>query len=283
MDNMNKINICDAIKKAKKQVSSIETGKKDFEDLGNSDGIFPSETYKFANSSFFDPKILGEFQAKPILEWSKKDFLDLVKNLYFQKFISDIHIPPAYGYMYLNVIEEICSKNFPDSNIKILKAKYIYWYFQNHILKDTIKYNSKWNIRKMVAPRVVASFILHFSGNAEINDIDSHKMIRLPVNESLLDIYYRGDASEFIKCYGVIIPFAFLFLSKKLSWDDCLEYIIAGIKDLVTDRNVSEKLIKKITEQYCPYNEKFDKILPEKLLVALTSKTGINFTGVNLK
>lgn len=280
---MNKIKISEAISKAKKQVSKIDSEKVETEPVEKNEDVFPSETYAFANSSFFDPRIFGQFQAKPILEWSKKDFLDLVKQLYFQKFVSDIHIPPAYGYMYLNVIEEICSKNFPESHNKILKAKYIYWYFQNHILKDTVRCNSKWNIRRMVAPRVVASFILHFSGKSEINDIDSHKMIRLPVNESLLDIYYRGDSSEFIKCYGLIIPFAFLFFSKKLSWDDCLEYIVAGVKDLVSDRNCSEKLIRQITEQYCPYNEKFDKILPEKLLVSLTSKTGVNFTGVKLK
>ena len=282
MTKMNKLSICNAVKKAKQQFSGIEIEDKASNPFLIDTDVFPSETFKCANSSFFDPKIIGEFQAKQVIDWSKKDFLNLVKHLYFQKFVSDIQVPPAYGYMYLNVIEEICTKNFPESNVKILKAKYIDWYFENHILRDTIKYNSRWNIKKMVAPRVVASFIMHFSGRTDALDVMSKKTTRLPVNESLLELYYRGDASEFIRCYGVIIPFTFLFYSKKLSWDDCFEYTAAGICDLVQGKNFTEKMLKKITEQYSPYNERFNKIEPDRLLVALTERTSLNLRGVKL-
>ena len=284
MSKVNKISICNAIKKAKIEVKGISEEKETTIDLNVDSDIFPSETFKFANSSWFDPKIIGEFKSKNTSEWNKKDFLEFVRHSYFEKFVSTPVIPPAYGYMYLNVIEEICIKNFPSSNFKLLKAMYISWYFKNFILKHTVK-NTKynWNIKKMVLPEVVASFIMHFSGNTEFKEISLNIQKRLPVNESLLDIYFRGPATHFIKLYGVIIPFAFLFYSKKLSWDDCLEYVVNGLKDLASARKISDKLIVKVTESYAPYDQKFNKILPDKILAELTNKTGINFTGVKIK
>lgn len=283
MSNMNKITISNAIKKAQEEFKGIKSEVKISNPFLVDSDIFPSETFNFANSSFFNPEILGEFNTKPACDWSKKDFLDLIKNLYFKKFVTSPHIPHAYGYMYLNVIEEICLKNFPNSNVKILKAKYIHWYFENYILKDTIKYRSAWNIRKMVHPKVAASFIMYASGKTEKIEQEGLKQVRLPVNESLLDLYYRGEASDFVKCYGFIIPFAFLFYSKKLSWDDCLEYTVSAIKDLVINKNCTDKTIRSVTEQYSPYNSMFDKIAPDKISVALTEKTGLNLVGVKLK
>lgn len=282
MDKMNKLSICDAVKKAQKQVSLANSDKEHVNPFVTDTDIFPSETFKCANSSWFDPKIVGEFQSKNVIDWNKKDFLNLVKHLYFKKFVTDTSIPPAYGYMYLNVIEEICAQNFPESNMKMLKAKYITWYFDHFVLKDTIKY-SQWNIRKMIAPKVVASFILHFSGKIDIVDESSLKKTRLPVNESLLELYFRGDASEFIRCYGVVIPFAFLFFSKKFSWEDCLEYTVAGIKDLVSSKNITDKFLRTVTEMYSPYDSRFDKIGPDKILVELTNRVRFNLIGVKLK
>jgi hypothetical protein len=279
---MNKLAISDAIKKARKEVDGVTVEiKKEVSFQENCD-LFPSETFKIANADWFDERVVGAFRAKSIVDWNKKDFLDFVKHLYFQKFACTPTIPPAHGYMYLNVIEEICVNNFPESQIKMLKARYISWYFENQILKDTIKYRT-WNIKKMVHPKVVAAFIMHFSGSAS-DSVDSiKKSNRLPVNESLLELYFRGDAAEFIRCYGVIIPFAFLFYSKKFSWEDSLEYVAAAIADLVLSKNIKDTVLRKVTEQYGPYNSRFDKIAPERLFVALTDKTGVNFIGVKIK
>ena len=41
-------------------------------------------------------------------------------------------------------------------------------------------------------------------------------------------------------------------------------------------------MLKKITEQYSPYNERFNKIEPDRLLVALTERTSLNLRGVKL-
>ncbi len=282
MGRMNKLAIKDAVKKAKEEVDGVSIEiKKQISFQENSD-LFPSETFKIANSDWLDERIAGEFRSKNIIEWNKKDFLDFVKHLYFQKFVSSVHIPPAHGYMYLNVIEEICVNNFPECQVKMLKARDISWYFENQVLKDTVRSRS-WNIKKMVHPKVVASFIMHFSSSSSENLEVKNKDSRLPVNESLLDLYFRGDAAEFVKCYGVVIPFAFLFYSKKFSWEDALEYVAAAVADLVTTRNIKDSVLRKTTEQYGPYSERFDKIAPERLFVALTDKTGVNFIGVKIR
>lgn len=282
MGRMNKLAISNAISKAKKEVDGITVEIKKEESFQKNCDLFPSETFKIANADWFDERVVGAFRSKSIIEWNKKDFLDFVKHLYFQKFACTPAIPPAHGYMYLNVVEEICANNFPESQIKMLKARYISWYFENQILKDTIKYRN-WNIKKMVHPKVVAAFIMHFSASASDVSDSVKKSNRLPVNESLLELYFRGDAAEFIRCYGVIIPFAFLFYSKKFSWEDSLEYVASAISDLVLSKNIKETVFRKTTEQYGPYNSRFDKIAPERLFVALTDKTGVNFIGVKIK
>lgn len=285
MIKMNNINILNAVKKAKQESTSFELEKNILDELDvskkNEEDIFPSETFKFANSSWNDPLIVGEFQSKNISDWNKKDFLNFVKHLYFKKFVSDMSVAPAYGYMYLNVIEEICLKNFPESNTKLLKAKYIQWYFNKHALKDTVRFRS-WNIKRMVAPKVVASFILDASGQS-VSEKENNKVTRLPVNESILDLYARGDPKDFLKSYGIIIPFAYLFFSKKFTWEDSADYISSAIRDMadISPSSADTHLIK-VTEQYCPYNQKFSKIAPERLLLVLSEKTGLNFTGVKI-
>jgi len=282
MKRMNESKILRAIQQARQDTSGTVVDKKD-KLISNEDcEIFPSETFKFANASWLDVKVIGDFAFKNIIDWSKKDFLNYVKHLYFEKFVTELSIPPAYGYMYLNVIEEICSKNFPDSNIKLLKARYISWYFDNHVLKDTIKYKN-WNIKKMVSPKVVASFILESSGS-NYQDMDKKSNnCRLPVNESLLNLYFRGDPKDFIKNYGVIIPFAFSFFSKKFTWEDSFDYISSAVKDFVCVYPANaNSILRKSTEQYSPYNKKFEKIMPERILAILLEKTGVNLTGVKI-
>ena len=282
MGSMNKLTISNAIKKAKQEVDGEIVEIKKEASLKENLDIFPSETFKIANADWLDDRVIGAFRSKVITDWNKKDFLDFVKYLYFQKFACTPVIPPAQGYMYLNVVEEICANNFPESHIKILKARYISWYFENQILRDTIKYRS-WNIKKMVNPKAVASFIMHFSASTSDTFDSTKKSNRLPVNESLLELYFRGDASEFVRCYGVIIPFAFLFYSKKLSWNDAFEYVAAAVTNLILNKNIKDNVLKKTTEQYGPYHQRFEKIAPERLFVALTDRTGVNFMGVKLK
>jgi hypothetical protein len=283
MKRMNQSKILDAIKKAREDSSYLSVDKKNKEtSQDENDGVFPSETFKFANASWLDNRVIGDFALKNIIDWSKKDFLNYVKHLYFEKFVTDLAVPPAYGYMYLNVIEEICSKNFPESNIKLLKARYISWYFENHVLKDVSKYRH-WNIKKMVAPKVVASFIIESSGSNDTVSDKKMQSCRLPVNESLLNLYYRGDPKDFIKNYGVIIPFAFLFFSKKFTWDDSVDYISSAVRDLIDMNSTAvDKMLRKSTEQYCPYDKRFEKIMPERILVVLADKTGLNLTGVKI-
>ena len=51
MSKVNKISICNAIKKAKIEVKGISEEKETTIDLNVDSDIFPSETFKFANSS----------------------------------------------------------------------------------------------------------------------------------------------------------------------------------------------------------------------------------------
>jgi|LauGreDrversion4_2_1035121.scaffolds.fasta_scaffold01463_7 hypothetical protein len=282
MKRMIESKILRAMQQARQDTSGIIVDKKVKENTQEDSDIFPSETFKFANANWLDVKVIGDFAFKNVIDWTKKDFLNYVKHLYFEKFVTELSIPPAYGYMYLNVIEEICSKNFPDSNIKLLKARYISWYFENHVLTDTVKYRN-WNIKKMVSPKVVASFILESSGSNVIGGDKMSSAYRLPVNESLLNLYFRGDPKDFIKNYGIIIPFAFSFFSKKFTWEDSFDYISSAVKDFVcvypTNANA---ILKKSTEQYSPYNKKFEKIMPERILAVLFEKTGVNLTGVKI-
>lgn len=277
---MNRDSIISAIKKAKTESKIDSANKKVIE---SNDDVFPSETFSFANSSWTDPSLIGEFASKSIVKWSKKDFLNFVKHLYFQKFMTDIKISMPYGYMYLSVIEDICIKNFPDSNTNILKAKYISWYFDRHILRDTVRHRSSWNIKKMVSPKVIASFILEASGNSSPIVESDKKACRLPVNESLLEIYNRGDIKDFIKSYGIIVPFAYYFFSKKFSWEDCLNHISEAVMDFAEiNPSNADKILIKATELYAPYNKRYTKIAPERILAAMTEKTGLNFTGVKI-
>lgn len=277
---MNRESIISAIKKAKKESKTDSLNKKI---IHTSDDFFPSETFSFANSSWTDSSIIGDFASKSVVKWSKKDFLNFVKHLYFQKFMTEIKISLPYGYMYLSVIDDICTKNFPDSNTNILKAKYISWYFDRHILRDTVRYRSSWNIKKMVSPKVIASFILEASGNASPIIENNNKICRLPVNESLLEIYNRGDVKDFIKSYGIIIPFAYYFFSKKFSWDDCVNHISEAVKDFAEiNPSNADKVLRKVTELYAPYNKRYEKIAPDRILAVITEKTGLNFTGVKI-
>lgn len=277
---MNRESIISAIKKAKTESKTDSSNKKIIE---SNDDVFPSETFSFANSSWTDPCLIGEFASKSIVKWTKRDFLNFVKHLYFQKFMTDIRISLPYGYMYLSVIDDICAKNFPNSNVNILKAKYISWYFDRHILRDTARYRSSWNIKKMVSPKVIASFILEASGSTDVEVVSSKKVCRLPVNESLLEIYNRGDIKDFIKSYGIIVPFAYYFFSKKFSWEDCVNHISEAVTDFAEiNPSNADKVLKKATELYAPYNKRYEKIAPERILAAITEKTGLNFTGVKI-
>lgn len=206
--------------------------------------------------------------GKKISEWNLKDMLKFVEEQYCLKFgkKSDFAIRPAMMAMsgLRNVIEQQASK----SDVNILMRAYIEWYIQN-MNKWWKGKPQTWYPQKLIHDIRMKEFFKTYSVVNEKKE--SITFQKRPVNPILLEEFYRGDPSEFIMAYGIVIPIAFLVKTKGYERKDAITFVVDAVKRCISSGSMASSRIFEINNFYSPF-DRFGEIDPEELVMIVRAQ-----------
>jgi hypothetical protein len=206
--------------------------------------------------------------GKKIAEWNLKDMLKFVEEQYSLKHgvRSDFAIRPAMMAMsgLRNIIEQQAEK----ADVNILMKSYIEWYIKN-MSKWWKGKPSSWYPQKLIHDARMKEFFKLQSANNAKKEVSTFQ--KRPVNPILLEEFYRGDPSEFVLAYGIVIPIAFLIKTKNFDRKDAITFVVDAVKRCISSGSATATRIIEINNFYSPF-DRFEEIDPEELVIIVRSR-----------
>jgi hypothetical protein len=240
-----------------------------------------NEEKKLISSDWSDFSI--KKKKEEVAEWSLKDFVSYIRELYYQKYFTSIALAPAFTNMELSKLRDIMNANviLVKKDINILMKEYIDWYFDFKIYQDHVRMKN-WSLKNINKPQNISAFLVYKGFGKEAVDIKDKKLIKSKksVSSFVLKKYINGDEKIFIKDYGIIVPFAYLVSAHNFDWPSAMSYIKRGVKKCI-DSSVSLDYIVDTTNTYGPY-DRFKKLDMPGLLSSLSSEFNFPFEKVRL-
>lgn len=251
------MNVIKMINDAKKNAPSEPV------DLGikKTDDLFLNTEDKHSIS--WNDSIFFAGNGKKISSWNLKDMLKFVEEQYALKFGSKPGFSARPAMMAMSGLRYEIEKYVDRHEVNISMKMYIEWHMSNigKWWKGKIGF---WHPQKLVSDFKIKEFF-----DKQISKKNNKEKIQIqkrPVNTIILEEFYRGDSSEFIMAYGIVIPVAFLIKNKNFSIEDASGFVIDAVKRAISSGSCNLSSILEINEMYRPF-DRFDEINPEDLIM----------------
>lgn len=216
-------------------------------------------------------------EKSSIDEWNTHDFFRYTSELYDKTFKRDGFWNLRLGGASLEIkkLYDLLEGTF-GFKTNLMVKDYIDYFFKYFAKKYKSK-NGNFYFSQLRNDEVIVSFSSNYDFKKSMNDYLS-KNNKNDVSHSLdlkdVNASYKVSTFSLLLNYGIIIPFNWLLLNKKIDKDIVIKRISDDLKKAV-DENIIDVIIKK-TEEYSPYPDWFVFKQAEYILELIGVKKKIN-------